>query len=103
MKFIKILILALLLNGCVTQSRMWEAHGALRISEPDSETHDYRFYIRTAYDFGINTFEREGRETLIKNYLSEICKNASIVDESFIQAGINGFGTYLVRVKCVSK
>lgn len=86
-------------------SSMWESNGALRVAEPDSSNHDYKFYIRAATDFGVNTENKNDRLMLVRGYLKEACNDVEIVDEQFLPSGGTGIGglkrgTYVSKVKC---
>ena len=76
------------------------------MAEPDSQTHQYKFYIKAGRDFGVNTQNPDDRLLMIRGYLEGTCSNAEIVDEQFLPAGgtaLGGLklGTYVSRARCV--
>ena len=85
---------------------MLEQGGSLRISEPDSASHDYRFHIKALVDFGVDTRKEADRIILIRGYLQETCKDVRIVEEQFLPAGGTALGvrlgTYISKVKCLT-
>lgn len=109
MKTLLILTIAVLLSGCAGSrgySAMFEQSGNLRFAEPDSTSHDYKFYIKAAWDFEVNTEKQEDRILLIRGYLGATCKDVKIVEEQFLPAGGTSFGvklgTYISKVKCLN-
>ncbi len=97
------------ISGCAgsrAYSEMWEQAGSLRVAEPDSPSHQYKFYIKAGRDFGLNTQNVEDRLLMIRGYLKGACKDVSIVDEQFLPSGGTAIGdlklgTYVSRVRCI--
>lgn len=106
---IRFIVILLFLNGCSgskLQADLWEQQGALRIAEPDNPSYDYKFYIRTGIDFGVNTKIKEDRLLLIQSKLKNVCKSIQSIDETFLptESKNNGDskGTYVMKIKCIN-
>lgn len=85
---------------------MWEQAGSLRVAEPDSSSHDYKFYIKAGRDFDINTQNKADRLLMYNAYLEGTCKSVEIIEEQFLPAGGTALGdlklgTYVSKVKCI--
>jgi hypothetical protein len=108
-KLISVLMFVALFAGCAgsrSYSKIWEQGGSLRIAEPDSPSHDYKFYIQAGRDFGVNTQDRNDRVLMIKGYLDETCSDVIIVEEQFLPSGGTALGdlklgTFVSKVKCI--
>lgn len=109
MKILGLTFILIFLSGCAgskIQAQLWEKDGALRISEPDNSSHDYKFYVKTAIDFGLNTKIKADRLSLIQSRLEGACKSINLVDEIFlptqIKANADSEGTYVMKIKCIN-
>ena len=53
------------------------------MAEPDSSSHDYKFYLQAVRDFGFSAQDKPDRLMVYREYLEGACKDVEIVEEQF--------------------